>query len=59
MSLVATIWRNMSDEARKAAQSIPKPNLKLRVLLVAARYLVLSGRAERNAEARDLFGKLA
>jgi hypothetical protein len=57
MSLVAAIWQNLSDEARKAARLIPEPNLKMRVLLVAARYLVLAKRAEREADTPSERGK--
>lgn len=39
------LWSQMADEARKAARDIHNQDLKLRVLLVAARYLVMAKRS--------------
>jgi hypothetical protein len=40
------LWSQMANEARKAARGIHNQDLKLRVLLVAARYLVMAKRSE-------------
>jgi hypothetical protein len=40
------LWSQMANEARKAARGIRNQDLKLRVLLVAARYLVMAKRSE-------------
>lgn len=45
-NFVALLWSQMADEARKAARSIRHPDVKLHVLLVAARYLVMAKRSE-------------
>lgn len=42
----ALLWSQMADEARKAARSIRNRDVKLHVLLVAARYLVMAKRSE-------------
>jgi hypothetical protein len=45
---VALLWSQMADEARKAARSIQNQDVKLHVLLVAARYLVMAKRSETD-----------
>src|ERR1700719_4651541 len=46
MTYPATLWRGLAREACNAAAQTKDPDLKLQVLLVAARYLVLARRAE-------------
>ena len=43
------LWSQMADEARRAAKSIRNRDVKLHVLLVAARYLVMAKRSESKA----------
>jgi hypothetical protein len=45
------LWAGLADEARAAAKQINDPDLKLRVLLVAGRYLAWAKQAERNETA--------
>lgn len=52
-SYQGSLWRSLADEARNVAQSIRHPDLKLQLLLVAARYLVLAKRAEQNQPKAD------
>ena len=47
----ASMWRGLSDEARAAAALVGDENLRIQILLVAARYMVLAKRAERLAAA--------
>jgi hypothetical protein len=42
----ALLWSQLAQEARSAAKHIKNPELKLQVLLVAARYLAMARRAE-------------
>jgi hypothetical protein len=42
------LWTQMSDQARALAKTIRDPDLKLRVLLMAARYLVWAKRSEKT-----------
>jgi hypothetical protein len=41
------LWAQLADEARTAAKQVKDQDLKLRLLLVGARYLVWAKRAER------------
>jgi hypothetical protein len=45
----ALLWSQLAQEARSAAEQIKNPELKLQVLLVAARYLAMARRAEKAA----------
>ena len=45
-NFVALLWSQMADEARKVARSVRNQDVKLHVLLVAARYLVMAKRSE-------------
>ena len=46
----AWLWCQLAEEARAAAQTIKDKDLRLQVLLVAARYLVMAKRAEKAAD---------
>jgi hypothetical protein len=46
----ATLWRGLAEEARNAASRMKNRELRLQVLLVAARYLVLARRAEAHGK---------
>ena len=46
----AWLWYQLAEEARAAAQTIKDKDLRLQVLLVAARYLVMAKRAEKAAD---------
>jgi hypothetical protein len=49
------LWTGMSDQARAVAKTIRDPDLKLHVLLMAARYLVWAKRSEEAG--RTLLGR--
>jgi hypothetical protein len=42
------LWAQLADEARAAAKRIKDPDLRLRVLLVAARYLIWAKKSART-----------
>jgi hypothetical protein len=47
-SYQSLLWAQLADEARAAAKQVKDAELKLRVLLVAARYLVWAKLSERG-----------
>ena len=53
MNFERWLWSGLAKEARAAAERIRHEDLQVRVLLDAARYKVLAGRA---AESDDLTG---
>jgi hypothetical protein len=44
----AALWRGLSDEARIAARKVANADLKLHTILLAARYIALAVRSERE-----------
>lgn len=42
------LWAQLADKARAAAKRVRDPDLRLRVLLVAARYLVWAKKSKRS-----------
>ncbi len=49
-SYQARLWTELSDTARAVAKTVRDPDLKLQILLVAARYLVWAKRFEQEGE---------
>jgi len=47
----AQFWRGMAEQTRAAAKSVPNFDLKLHILLIAARYLAWARRAESDDRA--------
>lgn len=47
----AQFWRGMAVQTRAAAKSVPDFDLKLHILLIAARYLAWARRAESDDHA--------
>jgi hypothetical protein len=50
MNWHATLWRGLSDEARIAARKASNVDLKLHAILLAARYIALAIRSEREGK---------
>jgi hypothetical protein len=42
------LWAQLADQARSAAQQVKDPDVKLRLLLIAARYAAWAKQAERG-----------
>jgi hypothetical protein len=53
----ALIWSGIANKARDAAKETRDPDLKLRVLMVAARFLLLAKRAEANDHSSETSGE--
>jgi hypothetical protein len=53
MNWHATLWRGLSDEARVAARKVGNVDLKLHTILLAARYIVLAVRSEREGKSEQ------
>ena len=47
-NLRANIWRQMAQQAREVAERLTDEELRIQMLLIAARYLLLAKRAERE-----------
>ena len=50
MNWHAALWRGLSDEARIAARKVGNVDLKLHAILLAARYIALAVRSEREGK---------